>query len=433
MPSNVGPATSVDRALPRITRAAGIGLNGAIAWRNLLRNRLRTALTVGGIAFAVLLIVAAYSLQGGAMDAMADNATRLLSGHLQIQNAAFADDPSMRNLVPDAAATARALRGVPGVTAVAERAMAFALVSVGDLTYGAQVMGVDPEREPTVSSLADRVVEGRYIEEPDDALMGSVMAQNLGIGVNDEFVVLGSRLDGSVAALSLRVSGIVDSGSAELDRALVQVQLAAFQDEFGLGDQVHVVVARVNDFERVEALLPAVTAAMAPLGTGVVALPWPRLMPEVAQTMQLKRASSLVMLSLIALLVTFSVFNSFMMTVFERTREFGMLLAIGMRPAGIIGVLQIEACWLALLGVCVGLALGVGVVSAIHHVGIPLGQMAGEIAQRYQLPDRIYPSLNVGALVVAPLLMLIATQIAALIPALRIRKLVPVDALRAGA
>ncbi len=433
MPSNVGPATSVDRALPRVMRAAGIGLNVAIAWRNLWRNRLRTALTVGGIAFAVLLIVAAYSLQGGAMDAMADNATRLLSGHLQIQNAAFAEDPSMRKVVPDAAATARTLRGVPGVTAVAERAMAFALVSVGDLSYGAQVMGIDPEREPSVSSLADRVVEGRYIEEPDDALMGSVMAQNLGIGVNDEFIVLGSRLDGSVAALSLRVSGIVDSGSAELDRALVQVQLAAFQDEFGLGDQVHVVVARVNDFERVDALLPRVEAAVAPLGTGVVALPWQRLMPEVAQTMQLKRASSLVMLSLIALLVTFSVFNSFMMTVFERTREFGMLLAIGMRPAGIIGVLQIEACWLALLGVCVGLALGVGVVSAIQHVGIPLGQMAGEIAQRYQLPDRIYPSLNVGALVLAPLLMLIATQIAALIPALRIRKLAPVDALRVGA
>ena len=422
-------------ALPmvRARRAGGLGLSGALAWRNLWRNRLRTTLTAGGIAFAVTLIVAAYSLQGGAMDAMADHATQLLTGHLQIQNPAYADDPSLRQLVPDATAVARALKSVPGVTAVAQRAVGFALVSVGERSYGAQVMGVDPQQDPGVSSLANLVVKGRYIQGPDDALLGSVIARNLGIDAGDEFVLLGSKLDGSVAALSLRVVGIVESGSAELDRALVQVQLAAFQDEFGLGDQVHMVVVRVSDFEHVGATLPAVEAAIAPLGTTSVVLSWQRLMPEVAQTMQLKRASSLVMLSLIAVLVTFSIFNSFMMTVFERTREFGMLLAIGMRPAGIIGVLQIEAAWLALLGAGIGLIVGSGVMSATQHFGIPLGQMAGELARRFNLPDRIYPPLNVGAMLAAPLLMLVATQLAALVPALRIRALAPVDALRVGA
>jgi len=193
------------------------------------------------------------------------------------------------------------------------------------------------------------------------------------------------------------------------------------------------VVARVADFEHVGAALPQVDAAIARLGTGSVVLPWQRLMPEVAQTMQLKRASSLVMLSLVAVLVTFSIFNSFMMTVFERTREFGMLLAIGMRPAGIIGVLQIEAAWLALLGAAIGLVIGGAVMTATHHVGIPLGQMAGELARRFHLPDRIYPPLNTSAMLIAPLLMLLATQLAALIPALRIRTLVPVAALRVGA
>ena len=242
-------------------RDGGLGLSGAIAWRNLWRNRLRTTLTAGGIAFAVTLIVAAYSLQGGAMDAMADHATQLFTGHLQIQNPAYADDPSLRNLVPDATAVARALKSVPGVTAVAQRAVGFALVSVGERSYGAQVTGIDPQAEPAVSSLADLVVKGRYIVGPGDALLGSVIARNLGVDVGDELVVLGSRLDGSVAALSLHVSGIVESGSAELDRVLVQIQLAAFQDEFGLGDQVHMVVARVSDFEHVDATLPAVDAA----------------------------------------------------------------------------------------------------------------------------------------------------------------------------
>jgi len=414
-------------------RAGGVGLNSALAWRNLWRNRLRTSLTGSAIAFAVMLIVAAYSLQGGAMGAMADNATRLLSGHLQVQNAAYGGDPSLRNLVPDASAVARALAKVPGVTAVAQRAEGFALVSVGERSYGAQVIGVDPQTEPAVSSLPTLLVEGHYIERSTDAVIGAVIARNLGIKVGDEFVVLGSKLDGGVAALSLNVAGIVATGSAELDRALVQMQLTAFQDEFGLGDQVHMIVARVADFERVEALVPAINTAIAPLTTNGVVLTWRQLMPEVAQTIQLKRASSLVMLGLVAVLVTFSIFNSFMMTVFERTREFGMLLAIGMRPAGIIGVLQIEAAWLALLGVSIGLLLGGSLMVAAEYIGIPLGDVAGELARRFHLPDRIYPALDVVAMLLASVLMLVATQLAALIPALRIRRLVPIDALRVRA
>jgi ABC-type lipoprotein release transport system permease subunit len=104
VPRDASATQVADSALLRVRRAGGIGLSGALAWRNLWRNRLRTTLTACGIAFAVMLIVAAYSLQGGAMGAMADNATRLLTGHLQIQNPAYADDASLRNLVPDATA-----------------------------------------------------------------------------------------------------------------------------------------------------------------------------------------------------------------------------------------------------------------------------------------------------------------------------------------
>src|SRR5262245_14256434 len=214
-----------------VRASLGIGLVGSIAWRNLWRNRTRTGLTGGGIAFAVLLIVAAFSLQGGAMGAMADNATHILSGHLQVQNPAYADDPSLRNLVPDGTAVVRSLAKVAGVTAVAPRAVGFALVSVGERSFGAQVMGVDPQAEPSVSTLPDSLVEGHYIQDPTDAVVGAAMARNLGIKVGDELIILGTKLDGGVAALSLVVAGILETGSVDLDRALVQIQLAAFQDE----------------------------------------------------------------------------------------------------------------------------------------------------------------------------------------------------------
>jgi len=412
---------------------AGPFLIAAISWRNLWRNRLRTGLSAGGIAFAVMLILAARSAQVSGMATMLDNATRMVTGHVQIQNSAYRDDPALRNVISDATAVAHALAQVPDVTAVAQRAVTFALVSVGDRSYGAQVMGVDPDREREISSLPDMLIEGHYLEQPTDAVVGSLMARNLGAKLGDEVVILGSMLDGGVAAMSLRIAGIVDTGTEDLDRALIQVQLGALQDAFGLGDRVHMVIARVDDFTQVGSVVPGIESAMAPFGSNLTTLSWQRLLPELTQSVELKAVSSAVMFGLIVLLVTFSVFNSFMMTVFERTREFGMLLAIGMRPNGIIGVLQLEAVWLAAFGASIGIAVGGALIALLGHVGIPLGEMAGGMLRRYHLSDRIYPELDVGTLILAPLLMLCATQLAALIPALRIRTLAPVDALRAAA
>ena len=427
MPSDAAALANV-----RVERA-GIGLIGAIAWRNLWRNRQRTWLSVGGIAFAVMLILAARSAQISATSAMLDNATRLLTGHLQVQNAAYADEPSLRHAIPDATAVARAVAAAPHVTAVAQRAIGFALVSVGDRSYGAEVFGVDADAERSVSSLPDMVTEGRWLGQPTDAVLGSLMARNLGAKLGDEVVVLGSAIDGGVAALTLTVVGVVETGTAELDRALIDVPLTTFQDAFGLGDRAHVIVGRVDDFMRVDATLPGIDRALASVGPNLAVRSWRQLLPELVQTVELKGVSSGVMFALIAFLVTFSVFNTFMMTVFERTREFGMLLAIGMRGGGIVGMLQIEAAWLALLGAALGVVLANLLIGWLGRTGIPLGEMAGEMLRRYHMPDRIYPRIDAGALCGVPLLMLFATQLAALIPSLRVRALTPVAALRTGA
>ena len=427
------PSDAVALRALRVERAAGIGLIGAIAWRNLWRNRQRTWLSVGGIAFAVMLILAARSAQISMMGAMLDNATRLLTGHLQVQNDEYADEPSLRHTIDSATEIARAVAAAPAVNAVAQRAVAFALVSVGDRSYGAEVFGVDAAAERSISSLPDMVTEGHWLTAPTDAVLGSLMARNLGAQLGDEVVVLGSSLDGGVAALSLTVAGIVETGTAELDRALIDVPLATFQDAFGLGDRAHLIVARVDDFMHVEAAIPGIRQNIAPLSSNLAVLSWRALLPELVQTVELKGVSSGVMFALIAFLVTFSVFNTFMMTVFERTREFGMLLAIGMRGGSIVGMLQIEAAWLALLGAAIGVALASLIIGWLGHTGIPLGDIAGEMLRRYHMPDRIFPHIDSAALYGVPLLMLFATQFAALIPSLRVRALTPAAALRVGA
>jgi putative ABC transport system permease protein len=410
-----GSRPYLQRAPPRLV---------AIAWRNLWRNRRRTALTSGGVAFAVFLVVVARSATVGTFDVMIDNMTSLMTGHAQLQQRDFHDDPSLRHSVLDATTIAREVAARPDVAAVAQRAQAYALVSVGEKSFAAQVMGVDPAAERKLSALPRAISSGRYLENPDDVVLGAALARNLGAGVGDELVVLGTARDGSIAALAGNVVGIITSGISDLDRSLLEVPLPTFQQAFGLGDEASMIVVRMHRLGDVATLVAT------PTPDDTVWLSWQALLPDVQQMIELKWAGQFVLFALVTLLVAFSVFNSFAMTVYERTREFGMLLAVGMRPARILGMLELEACWLAVLGVVFGGTIGTLLVVALGGVGIPLGRNLGAVYETLNLPERIYPTLSLTALGGVAAVLLLAVPLAGLVPALRILKLTPIEALR---
>jgi ABC-type antimicrobial peptide transport system permease subunit len=154
-------------------------------------------------------------------------------------------------------------------------------------------------------------------------------------------------------------------------------------------------------------------------------------MPEVEQMVEMKQVGTELFFVLIAVIVTFSVVNTFMMTVFERTPEFGMLMAIGMRPGSIMLQLFVEAFWLCSLGLLLGLGVSLVMITITGATGIPLPAEATEMLANYNMPDRMYPVFSLDAAVVASVAMYIGTQLAALIPALRVQRMCPVDALRA--
>jgi putative ABC transport system permease protein len=405
-----------------------------IAWRNLWRNRRRTALTAGGIGFAVALLAIAIAQQIGSYAIMIDNATSLLTGHLQVQRAGFLDDPRIESTLPDSSTLRAQLEQLPGVRAVAERVQAFVLVSAGERSFAGQLLGVDPAREGAVSTLPALVRNGRFLDPaaPVDGVpelfVGQTLADNLGVAVGDEVVLLGTDADGGVAALVTRLVGTFESGLAEIDRTLLMAPLGAAREAFALEDAAHTIVVRSRDVARSDALAAAIGSG---LPAGAVVLTWPALIPELEQTIALDRVGSRLFYGLLALLVTFSVVNSFVMLVFERTREFGALLAVGMRPWRIIGMLELESLWLGLLGAAVGLVVAVPLVAWISVVGMPLGESAGEMLRRFHMPDRMYTAFDLRAFLEPSVLMIVATLAAALLPSLRIRRLAPVEALRA--
>ena len=400
-----------------------------LAWRNLQRNKSRTWLTAGGIGFSVLLVSFAMSMQSGSYEIMIDSATRYFSGHGQVSDASYIDQPRFERTVPNATALQAELETIDGLS-VMPRVQAFAVVSMGEKSLGGMVMGVDFAAETRFLDIYDNVIEGQIPRASDEALIGSSMARNLGARVGDELIVLGSGKQGAVAAAIFIIAGIVETGQVELDRTLVFAPIAGVADAFYLQDEVHMLLLMVENLSQ----LGVIGAQIETKLTGPLALQtWQELMPMIEQSIELDKAGAQLFYSLLLILVVFAVVNTFVMVLFERTREFGLFMALGMRPWQVIGQVQFEALLLSLLGVGLGLALALPLINYLSAVGIPLEHMGGEEAARQMQMgsfDRLFPKATLASLLTAPMVMIVGTQLAALVSTVRVRGIHPVSALR---
>ena len=403
-----------------------------LAWRNLWRQPRRTWLTVGAMIFSNTILVFMVSLQFGMYDLMIDNTLAVFTGHVQVQAPGYQDDRKMRQTVPNAVALGDRLRQAPGAAATAVRALAFALASSEQRSFGVQVVGVQPEYEALVSTLPGLLKDGVYLRDPgaDEAVIGSVLARNLKVGVGDELTLLGSGRDGSFAAAVVSVVGIFDSGMPDLDRGFVQLPLAVFQDVFAMEGTAHEIVLRAPDLAEVEAL-KATAEAQLPRDSGLAVLDWDALQPGLRQSIQADLASSWFMYGVLIILVAFSVLNTVLMSVLERTREFGIVMALGLKPSRLGRLVLTETGIMGAIGLLGGIALGAALILWFGYAGFSYPGM-DEMAERFNMPARIYPQIRWLPVVIGPFIVYLATLLAALYPAARLYWLDPVQAMRAA-
>ena len=397
----------------------------AFAWRNLWRNGRRTWLTSSGIAFAVFLLVLSLSFQDGTFSVMVDNATRLLSGHVQFQHPDFKLDQKIDLTIENPQNLIQRIKEHPQVIEASARTQTYALVSVGERSFGAQVVGVQSQSELRWSGLPQLIRQGRYLQGRGEAVLGEGLARNLGLSQGDELVVLGTAKGGGVAAIVLTVSGIFSSGQSFIDRGLVQIDIVDFREAWGMQDEAHTISVVMEDVNQGSALAAEFTVPGKVLGES-----WLDLAPELSQTIEMKRIGAGFFFGIVAMIVTFSVVNSFMMTVFERTPEFGMLKAIGMQPSQVLLGLQAEALWLSAFGCLLGIGISALIIFWLAYTGVPIPGDATEMLAQFNIPDRIYPQFSTSAAWFSVLVMMVSTQIAALISTWQITRLRAVDALR---
>lgn len=404
----------------------------ALAWRNLWRRPQRTVLSLLSITIVTALLVFVLSFQIGVYGTMKEATLRMIDGYAQIQPAGYAGDPALERTIVHPESLVRQAVAIEGVATAAPRVNAFAILANGERSYGAMVIGVDPSGEAKLSSIAAMIRRGRYLEPSDrnTAVIGDLLARNLGLGVGQRVTLLGAARDGSVAADALRIVGIFRSGVPELDRSVLEMPLARAQDTFGMTGRANTIALAGPSLSGVNQALPALDV----LGRrhGLAVLDWTALEPAMSDAISLKIATSMLFYVTLVVVVAFIILNTLLMSVLERTREFGTLFALGMRPSLIGRMVWIELLGLALLGCAAGLSIGAVVTLWFQQHGILYPAAMAKFLAQYGLPQRLFPVLSPLSASLGPGAILAAIALGGIVPYVRVRRLTAALAMRAA-
>ena len=403
-----------------------------LAWRNIWRNPRRSILTMSAVAFTTLLLIFMLSWQFGSYTAMIDASVKIQTGHIQIQSEAYADNRDIRETIDAPDQIGRFLLRIPEITAYTFRAEGFSLTSSEARTQGVLMVGIDPEREASVSTIRHKVRKGAYLTASDqgEVLIGHLLAKNLKTEIGGELVVLGQGRDGSIAAAVLRVKGIFDSGQDDFDRNIAYMPLSYFQEIYSMNHGVNSIVIICETLKSIPEVKSRIQQFLNS-NENLAVLDWQELNPGLSQAIKMDLVSGFLFYLILIVVVAFSILNTFLMAIFERTREFGVMMAMGVRPGRLMGILLMESVGMTVMGAIAGIAAGSLLTWYYQIHGILIPGME-EFARQFGIPERIHPELSLLSIFLGTGIVLALTLITAVYPAFKVKRLKPVKALAGG-
>jgi ABC-type lipoprotein release transport system permease subunit len=400
-----------------------------IAWRNLGRNRKRTLLALAAIAIGQYMLIIAQGVYHAYGDSVFEAVTGPLMGHVQIQNEKWREERAMDLTVPDVAAMTTALRVHPKVRDVWPRVIGPALAAGDTETGMAVVVGVDVVAEHARGGLLE-LVEESLLPGNKRVLVGRTLAEVLALKPGDELAVVGQTVDGFVANDLFTVAGTIATSVDMVHTRGVVLALEDAQALFEMPRAAHQIVVRGEDGMQAEQYAAAIASDGAFAGCEVV--PWQKAAPLIARMIGVVDVAGYFVVGILFLAAISGITNTLMMSTFERTREFGMLLALGCGPKRVVRLIYAEAIVLGMLGVAVGTALGLLSVLAmgggVDIMGV--GDNADVALVGMQFPKLIYPRTEVMDVVTGVIAVGLTSLLAATWPARYAAKLEPMEAMR---
>ncbi len=415
-----------------------------LAWRNMWRNWRRTSIALTAIVLGLILLLLFDGLIQGSDQAMYGNAVRLYGGNIQVHAPGYKAKSHRLPLLPlaDADAVVQAAltepqtiaaSGVPladsppRVVAAAKRINTGGLITNREGSFGVSITAIEPAVEEPFSLQAENIVAGRFLQ-PDDGdaiLIGKGLADLMQLNVADRLLLLGKSKNETMRQRTMTVIGIYDLGMADAEKGMVFMTLPEAQSLYNLRGQATEVSITLQRTGQEDAVIPTLQAAL----PGYEVDSWVTLRPEMRQAIESKGAFTSVFGFIVLFIAAIGILNLMMMAVFERTREMGVLAALGMKGRRIMSLFILEGAMIGLVGAIIGGALGVALLWAISQVGIDLSYAAGTGEMTALLGSRLYPAVEPLTVVNRGLAVVVIAALAAFYPAWQAMRKEPADAL----
>ena len=399
-----------------------------LAWRNLWRNKRRTIIASASIFFAVIFALLMRSMQEGSYDYMVDASVSMYTGYIQVHAKDYWDKRSIDKSMELSGARIDKIDSIENVTLVTPRLESFSLISYGNVTKVASIVGIDPGLENEMTDLKNKLNSGKYLtKESRGAMIAEGLAEVLKVGIGDSVVLYGQGYHGVTAAAQVEVEGIVKFTLPALNKTMVYLSMDYSQWLYAAPNRVTTISIMISEANKINEVHLAVSDLF---DEKYEVMMWPELLPELVQGIEVDNAGGIIMLGILYVVIGFGIFGTVMMMTAERTKEFGILISVGMKKWRLSYVSFLESLFLSFIGVIAGIIVSIPILYYLKQNPIPLtGEMADAML-KFGL-DPIVPFRFAANIFVDQFLtVLVIAMISALYPLSFIRKLNPIKAMR---
>ena len=399
-----------------------------LAWRNIWRNKRRTLLTAASIFLAIFLALIVRSLQIGWFDNLTEIVVQSYTGHIQIHKKGYWDDRDINNSMVFNDSLTALIRFTENVDKTVPRLEYFALSSYGKQTKGVLLAGTEPVREDALTHLSAKIIKGSYLGTSGNGiLVAEGLASFLGLSTGDTLVLLGQGFHGVSAAGKFPVTGIVHFPSPQLNNQMVYMNLPTAQEFFGAENRITSLSITLKNPDEINTTL-ATMQSKTGLGKYEI-MRWDEMMVEITQQLKVKTAGGMIIIAILYMIVGFGIFGTVIMMTNERTKEFGVIVSVGMQKSRLASILVLEMVLVGLTGTLAGVAAAMPIMVYFSIYPIHLWGNMAQAFISYGIEPLMPLALKPGFIVSNVVTVLVIVVVTCIYPVRKIFKLKVAEAL----
>jgi len=399
-----------------------------ISWRNIWRNKMRSLVIMLSVAiglFAGIMVLAIYK---GMMRSRIKTVIYAETGHLQIHDTSFKKDYEPIYTIQDGLSIAKAIQKYPEIKTVATRTVTMGMLSTTTGSSGIQINGVDPEQENLVSQLNQKIKEGTGFNpsKHHEVLIGKKLAKKMKLKTGNKLVLTCTDSSNNIVASAFRVAAIYESDNAPLDEKNVYIRKTELNEMIGIGKEIHEIAIVLHKDEALE----LVQKKLKDQYPGYLIENWKTLSPETDLMVGTVDITSYIIMAIILFALAFGIINTMLMGILERTKEIGMMMALGMNRIKLFSLVLMETFFLTITGAPIGLLFSWLVTGYYKTHGINWSSRGKEMMSSFGFNTTIYPEFPDEKIMMTLLFVVLTAMLSCVYPAIKALKLKPVDALR---